>query len=367
MRRLLIVSCLLILSAALVGGQTAVDGDATIENGTIEIENWSDRAYISYEPDERVHQPVNAPWNDTSWVITTDDQRVYFQDAESGDNATWRETNISMTTSVGDVTVTNITDTDNWTRVQLNADSPLQISSQSRINVTAGSEGTFNSVTVYNSTVGDNNTDLEWTLTSEDTIAVSDLEPGRSVQVVSEEGIIALKTVDDTGTIELNPRRNRSVKLRYGNSIIVDGVEISPVYKETSVLVEGRNVVSYDMENLDSSSKEINISSQVPWMTPAQEEVSISGGGERSISVDVNSNKTNDFFTRGRLRFESNNSSGVVWTELTVAKPASTAIPNFIFGIPTWQVGVVLMSLLVLLVTVLWVRIEPGQDNNVWL
>lgn len=367
MRRLLIVSCLLILSAALVGGQTAVRGDATIDNGTIEIENWSTDSYISYDSDERVGRPVNAPWNDTAWVITTDDSRVYFDGAEAGDNATWRRTNISMTTSVGDATVNNISETDNWTRVAIDSDSPLKIRSQSRINVTVGSEGHFRSVTVYNTTVGDNRTDLEWTLTQQDTIAVSDLEPGRSVQLISDDGIIGLKTVDETGTIEISPRRNRSVRLEYGNKIVVDGVEISPVYKETSVLVQGRNVVTYEMKNLDSNSTKINISSEVPWMTPAQEQVRIPGDGEFTLNVDVDSNKTEDFYTRGRVIFESNNSTGAVWTELTVTKPGSTTIPNFIFGIPTWQVAVVLMSVLVILVTGFWVRVEPGEDNNVWL
>jgi len=368
--RLIVLICLLLIalsSGVVVADPSVENGDVTIENGTVEIDAWSDDAYLVL--DDSVHYTENESWNQTYTSIGSE-HRMYFVGAEVGDNATWRDTGVSISSpsfASGSVRVRVVNDSSNQTTFDLEGhdDAHLDFESSEYNDLRVGED--VERITVRD--IEGPGPDLSYNATSETVIVVRGIEADTAYIVNTTSGeIFGISSTSDGAEFEV-PAGDKNAEIRVGKTRTVGDFEVSPIYREETTFVETERTISYEVTNTGQEVDTLKSSSNTDWIS-TQADLQIAGGETVTYEISLNGTNQTDEEAYGRVLWGDDGDVVETYVRGERGSDPSADVSEFalpgVGPVPAWMILSVVLTLLVLVTTVFWVRVDPKGDENVW-
>lgn len=356
---------LLFIAVGVVAGATG--GTVSFSGDTITVESVEDDTIIlEHDSDSPLRYTENEPWNQTTSIVGSGTHETELSGVEQGDNATWRNSSVVASVNAGTARIAGTEETADKTSFYARTNAPIVLESDSRWSVTVG-DGIWYLET-WDSQLDDGGRDLAWQVT-EDTNVFVPVDTNDTVRVVADGKVVGL--YEGNGSVEVLARNNRTgVKLQTGSTTQLGNFTVDPVYTEARFTSPSTKTVSVDITN-NAGTDSVNISENISWLSVTNT-TTVTTGATTSVQMKINTNSTPVGYASEPVTLEADNETTQIWVAYDLeSQPGSLTDTSFslpIIGeIPTGITLLVMFTTLFIMTTVVWVYIDPKDNENLWL
>lgn len=351
-----LIPIVLLLFVGVSGAVTS--GAISIDDGTATVEQVED-GEVLVENDTLVWTP-DSDWDRTLQQPGSDQITIELEDAQTGDTGTWQDTGISARRTVPDTTpVVRVQNhTTNLTTVQILNREFVEFSGDEISDVTIGTGVSQIDLTEYG--VGD---PISWR--GNGSITVDGFETGQAYRIVDGSGRVVGIDESLNGQVSIPGDGGQNVRIvEEGTTTQANDVVIDPVF-ESWRIDSGIDPVPTDitLNNTANETRNISVGSSPDWIETSGE-ISVLDNVSTETTIFLNSSAAELGTQTGEIQWTVGNETTSTYIELEV----TTSVPSgpTSISIPTWIVLLV-SGIIVLSTTVLWVLIDPQDDDNLWV